>query len=210
MTAELFAKVKHHLEQALTESTKNEGYTHLLKAKEEYFSLTGGIHEESDEYEHKMNCFNDWFLLHYSVEKSRPPIIIEYLLHHKLNDDVKDIFTTPNYSLFEYKKINSKKQVVLKDILHNKNLVLIEMMIGLVEKDFFVGRTLTIKDQNYLMRGICVLPPEVKSICSKYCKRIRKLNNPTEEEQFLLTLEFLKTKWLRYGKNMDAKKIFIF
>lgn len=231
----MFTEIKQHLEQALMEYTTGERYEILLKAKEEYFALTGVIHEESDEFEHKMNCFNDWFLLHYTLPNNGPDsdssteeeveknsrvssgdynnltIIKSYLLSKGIeNDEIIKAFSNVNYSLFEFKKTNGKKQAVLKDILHDSNIVLSEMQIGIIEKDIFVGRTINVNGENYLLRGICVLPAETKSVCSKQSKLIRKLNNRSEEFSFLLNLEFLKTKWTRYSRHIEANKIFVF
>ncbi|MBF0315089.1 MAG: hypothetical protein HQK50_17165 [Oligoflexia bacterium] len=207
----MFSEIKQYLATVLAEYSGGDGYEILLKAKDEYFALTGTIHEENDEYEHKMNCFNDWFLLHYSTEKNGASIICDYLFRKEAPKEIMDVFKAPNYALFEFKKTNSKNQVVLKDVLHDKTILLPEMKIGLIEDDLFIGRTLTLDtERNYLMKGICVLPQDAKSVCAKQAKRVRKLHVPTEETTFLLTLEFLKTKWLRYGRHIDAKKIFVF
>ena len=71
------------------------------------------------------------------------------------------------------------------------------------------GRTLSLDDQSYLLSGICILPREVRSLLTKQCKKVRKQKDPNKEVEFLLRVEFLKTKWRRYG-HIEASKIFVF
>lgn len=53
------------LERALMQYTSGNHYDDLLKAKEIYFSLTGKINEDDEDYELRMNSFNEWYLFHY-------------------------------------------------------------------------------------------------------------------------------------------------
>ena len=206
----MFEAIKNHLHLAIKEYSEGPLYDVLLMAKNEYFALTGIIHEESDEYEPRMNSFNDWFLFHYSPQKNGITVIQEYLAKNDLNEEIILSFASINYSLFEFKKINLRKQTILKDILHDTNIAIHETSVGLIEKDLFIGRIITFKERNYLLKGICIIPYETKSACSKEAKRIRKLKSVHDDYYFLLGVESLKTKWIHYGRHIEAKKIFIF
>ncbi|MBF0361815.1 MAG: hypothetical protein HQK49_12430 [Oligoflexia bacterium] len=206
----MFELIKNHLHVAIKEYSEGLLYNTLLMAKNEYFALTGIVHEESDEYEPRMNSFNDWFLFHYSPQKNGITVIQEYLAKNDLSEDIILAFASLNYSLMEFKKTNLKKQTVLKDILHDKNIIINETSVGLVEKDLFIGRIITYKEKNYLLKGICILPADTKTACSKEAKKIRKLKSTQDEYYFLLGVESLKTKWIHYGRHIEAKKIFIF
>ena len=73
----------------------------------------------------------------------------------------------------------------------------------------FIGRVVEHGGAFYLLSGICLLPRNVYSILKKQSRKVRKLNNQEEEENFLLQLENFKTKSLQYG-HVDSEKIFTF
>jgi hypothetical protein len=138
-------------------------------------------------------------------------VIDDYIQDHQIDPDLAKALFNVNYSLFQFAKINFRKQVVIKDILHNEKIILSEdnHRIALVEQDVFLGRMVNYQGKNYLLRGICTLPPEVLNSLKKQAKKIKKLKNDREEEKFLLQLESLKTKSKNYG-HIDASKIFVF
>jgi hypothetical protein len=202
--------IEEHIEKILEKYTQGDYYDLLLKAKEQYVDATGKLNEETDEYESRMNTFNDWFIFHFKMDNDRR-VIDDYIQDSNLEADLSKAFYDVNYSLFHYVKVNFRKQVVLKDILHNQKLILAKDNgeVSLVADDIFVGRTITYKDQSYLMRGLCFLPRTVLGSLKKEAKKVRKLNNITEEERYLLKIESLMTRSLNYG-HIDASKIFIF
>ena len=56
------------VEDILQIYTKNAFYEDLKKARDLYITKTGKIDEETDEYESRMNSFNDWYLFNYQRE----------------------------------------------------------------------------------------------------------------------------------------------
>lgn len=202
--------IESHIDKILSEYTQGERYELLKKAKEIYTELTGKLDEESDEYELRMNSFNDWYIFNYRRENGRR-IIDDYIFEHKIGDELAKSFHNVNHSLFSFAKTNMRGRIVLKDLLRGKKLLLGKDIrnFGLVQDDLFVGRVIEYQDENYLLRGVCPLPGNVLSALKKQSKKIRKLNSSEEEERFLLELERLKTKSLNYG-HIDASKIFVF
>ena len=202
--------IEEHIEKILEKYTQGDYYDLLLRAKQHYINATGKLNEDTDEYESRMNTFNDWFIFHFKMDNDRR-VIDDYIQDSNLDVDLAKAFYDVNYSLFHFVKINFRKQVVLKDILHNQKLILAKDNggISLVADDIFVGRTITYKDQTYLMRGLCTLPRTVLSNLKKEAKKVRKLNNIDEEESYLLKIESLMTRSLNYG-HIDANKIFVF
>lgn len=202
--------ISTHIQKIVETYTKDSYYEDMKKAIDFYVEKTGKMNEESEEYESRMNSFNDWFLFNYRLtDGSR--IIDQYMVEHNLADDISKSLHNVNYSLFLFQKINYRKQFVIKDILHNKKFVLAKDndTIALVEDDMFIGRVVEHEDKFYLLSGICLLPRNVYSILKKESKKIRKLNNQEEEENFLLQLENYKTKSLQYG-HVNSEKIFTF
>ena len=204
-------ELQEHFEKVLREFSGEEHYQELINAKEEYFVLTGKALEEDEDYESRMSSFNDWYILQFiSKEGNRPPIEV-YLEKNGIEGELKKSFLEHNHSLFEYSGKSMRGIPVLRDILHDKKVYLDKdhSVISLLKGDIFLGRTLEFEGNNFLMNGMCFLPKEVKSVLKKNAKKVRKQKNPTEEINFLLFVESLKTKWQRYG-HIDIEKIFVF
>lgn len=208
---ETFEVLKGHIEKALIEFSKEENLETLLEAKREYFSLTGQANEEDEDFESRMNSFNDWYVLQFVSNKRTRTIIKEYIKKYSLPEDLGECLMSVNHSLFEYTGKNLRRHDVLKDILHDKKIVLPKDFPkpALIKGDLFVGRVITMGDQSFLLDGLAILPSEVKSTLKKQSKKVRKLGELHEEFKFLMQVESLKNKWLRYG-HIDVNKIFQF
>lgn len=196
------------LEQALMEYSTDDNYSHLIDAKDYYFSKTGKIDEDSEDYESRMNCFNDWFLFQYRIPNN-DLTIIEKFLDKKKETSLK--FENFNHAIFEFAGKNLKKQYVIKDLLHGKKIVLSKNQrpISLLKGDLFVGRTLQHDEDLLLLSGMCLLPNGVKRILEKESKKVRKLKSIDAEIDFLMQVEALNTKWSHYN-HVEIKKIFSF
>jgi hypothetical protein len=202
--------VHHHLDKVLNLYTQGEFFEDLKQAKDMYFSLTGKLDEDKDEFEPRMNCFNDWYIFQYRHQDGSK-VIEDYIRNNELDEELSQALLNVNHSLFEYSKVNFRKQIVLKDVLHDEKITLVKNHpnISLVEGDVFTGRVIKYKGDHYLMRGVCTLPESVKSILKKQSKKVRKTNSFEEELKFLLQLENLKTKSMHYS-HIDPSKIFVF
>jgi hypothetical protein len=202
--------VHEHLDKVLSLYTQGNTLNDLKEAKEKYFSLTGKLDEDKDEFESRMNSFNDWYIFQYR-QKDGSKVIEDYIRNHQLDEEISQALLNVNHSLFEFTRSSFRKQIILRDILHDEKIVLKKdhPVISLMDGDIFTGRVIKFKGENYLLRGVCILPQGVKSILKKQSKRVRKLNNFEEELQYLLHLESLKTKAMHYA-HIDPAKIFIF
>lgn len=202
--------IQDHIDLILQVYTKDKHYEDLKNAKEAYIKRTGKIDEETDEYESRMNSFNDWYIFNYKREDGST-IIGDYVQNHEVNDELGQALLNTKYSLYHFSKINFRKQVVIKDVLYSVKFVLSKDNdhLALVEDDLFVGRSVSIGEDHYLLNGLCTLPREVLSSLKKESKKIKKLNNVEEEEVFLLNLERLKTRSIQYG-HIESSKIFTF
>ncbi len=202
--------VHDHLDKVLNLYTKGEFFSDLKTAKDKYFSITGKLDEDKEEFESRMNCFNDWYIFQYRHEDGSK-VIEEYIRSNHLDEELSQAMLNVNHSLFEFSKISFRKQIVLKDILHDEKITLVKNhpTISLMEGDVFTGRVIKYKGEYYLLRGLCTLPQGVTSILKKQSKKVRKANSFEEELNFLLQLESLKTKAMHYS-HIDPAKIFIF
>jgi hypothetical protein len=202
--------VHDHLDKVLSLYTSGSHFEGLKKAKEMYFSLTGKLDEDKEDFESRMNSFNDWYIFQYPQEDGSK-IIEDYIRNNELEEDLSQALLNVNHSLFEFDKVNFRKQIVLKDILHDEKIVLVKNHpnISLMEGDVYTGRVIKYKDGYYLLRGVTLLPQGVKAVLKKQSKKVRKLNSFAEELQFLLNLEAMKTKTTHYA-HIDPTKIFVF
>ncbi|MBD66392.1 MAG: hypothetical protein CME62_14370 [Halobacteriovoraceae bacterium] len=202
--------VQTHIDKILNHYSQDEYSSDMKKALDIYIAKTGQMNEESEWYESRMNSFNDWFVFNYRRDDGTR-IIDQYVIDEGIDDDLAKSFHNLNYSLFLFQKTNFRKQIVIRDILHNKKIILDKDNdnIGLLEDDLFVGRVIELNGSHYLLNGLCILPREVYSALKKEAKKIRKQNNEVKEQDFLLELENLKTKSLNYS-HITSDKIFTF
>lgn len=203
--------LKEHFEKALGIYTTGVHYDTLLEAKKEYFEITGQANDDDDDFEARMNSFNEWYVLQFISKRGTRTVISDYLMNNPVDDFLAKSLSNVNYSLFEYTGKSLRGYDVLYDMLHDKKIKLSKTspLPSIIKDDLFVGRVLTYQDDQHLMSGLCVIPKDVRGILKKECKRVRKLKNPNEELKFLLKIESFKTKWIRYG-HVDATKIFKF
>jgi hypothetical protein len=203
--------LKEHFDKALGIYTNGVHYDTLLEAKKEYFEITGQANDDDDDFEARMNSFNEWYVLQFISKRGTRTVISDYLMNNSVNDTLARSLTAVNYSLFEYAGKSFRGHDVLYDMLHDKKIRLNKAvpLPSIIKDDIFVGRVLSYQNEENLMNGLCVIPKEVRSILKKECKKVRKLKNPNEELKFLLRVESYKTKWIRYG-HVDATKIFLF
>lgn len=202
--------VHDHLDKVLGQYTQGEFFTDLKSAKDKYFSLTGKLDEDKEEFESRMNSFNDWYIFQYR-QNDGSKVIEEYIRSSSLDEELSQSLLNVNHSLFVFTKTNFRKQVVLHDILHDEKITLVKNhpIISLMEGDVFTGRVIKYQGEYYLLKGVCILPQGVKSILKKQSKKVRKLNSFEDELNFLLQLESLKTKAMHYS-HIDPSKIFVF
>lgn len=198
------------LEKMLIDYSSGDHYQKLLEAKNLYIEITGKLNDDDDEYESRMNLFNDWYLFTHR-ESNGKRLVDDYIANHDLEPELAKAILNINYSLFQFKKKNLKQEIVLEDILHNEKVVLSKENgpLAVLKDDLFVGRVIMFEGKGYFLKGVCTLPQSVLSILKKESKKMRKLNNILEEEKFLLKIENLKVRSKNYG-HLDASRIFVF
>ncbi|PIK13880.1 hypothetical protein [Halobacteriovorax sp. JY17] len=205
----MIESVMEHLGNALKIYSNGKHFDTMLEAKNLYFSLTGQVFEEDEDYESRMSAFNDWYLLQFVSEDGCP--IWNYVSENTVEDNISKALRTIKHSIYEYQGRNLRKQHVLKDIVHNRKITLSKRAIipSLIKNDLFIGRVIETEGEFFTLSGLCLLPGEIKNILKKEGKKVRLLNDSKKEVEFLLRVESLKTKWNRYG-HLDAKSIFVF
>lgn len=200
--------ISSHLENILNLYTKDSYYEDMKEALSLFQERTGKMDADSAEYESRMHSFNDWFVFNYRKD-SGERIVDKYVRDEKLDYELAKALTQTSYSLFLFKKINFRKKIIIKDVIHDLKFALADdcAMLPLVENDLFVGRSVKFREDFYLLPGICLLPRNTLSVLKKEAKRVRKQEDARQEESFLLKIESLKHKSLQYG-HIDSVKVF--
>jgi len=205
------AMIEKHLELALVEFTNEKFYDALLAAKEFYFSKTGKIDDEDDDFESKMKAFNEWYLLQYHLPSGKTPIQ-EYLVKHELDPYLTDLFSSVVFSVYEFSGLSFfRKSNVLRD-LYNKTKIRLALDVVLpvfLKNDLFVGRTLSHGEEHFLLPGVVVVPRGVKRLISRRARQVRKLNDAEVALDFIYKVIYFKNKWKRY-RHVKASRIFNF
>ena len=117
--------IQDEFDKILDFYTSEKYYEELKAAKEAFVNRTGKIDEESDEYESRMNSFNHWYIFDY--ERKDGSRFIEKYLSSKPSEIAQSL-SEINYSLFHFKKINFRKQIIISDVLHSERFSLAKEM----------------------------------------------------------------------------------
>ena len=202
--------IKEHYDKARIEFTSGRYYDTMIEAKQEYFELTGILHEDEEDYEMKMNSFNDWYMLRY-VSKDGGPFMKVYIENNNLGEEFYNAFIRSNYSLFEYLDKSFRGFHVFRDILHATKLSLPKdhRQLSMIKYDLVIGRILEYQKCYYFLDGMTFIPKEVKPILAKEAKRLRKMVDPNQEYEFLIKVEKMKTVYSRFG-HVEPSQFFKF
>ena len=202
--------IEQHLETALNDYSQGKYYNIMLKAKKLYFELAGSIDDSEQDYENKMNCFNDWYLLQYPLPGKKVTAMENYLKSHALNEEILHAFKNFCHSIFQYQGKSLRGYFSIKDLWNKKKAILSKNTpLPLLKNDFFIGRIIPWQDGNYLMKGRSLLPAESWPIIKKQMRSIIKSQQNNGKNEFLFKLESLNTRYKRYG-HVNVAKIFVF
>ena len=73
-------EIQIHLEKALDIYSGATFLPSLIEAKDTFFRVTGNLNEEDEDYESRMNSFNDWYLTNYTLSNVRRTPLKDYVL----------------------------------------------------------------------------------------------------------------------------------
>ena len=205
-------EIQIHLEKALDIYSGATFLPSLIEAKDTFFRVTGNLNEEDEDYESRMNSFNDWYLTNYTLSNVRRTPLKDYVLKSEISEDVGHGLLNLEYSLYEFVGQKSEDLFIFHDLMKKKKIQLSGSEGGvpaILKGDLFTGRVVEAVNLNYFLPGICVLPKEIKGNLQDALKRVLKKGSTREIVGFLLKLEYLKTKSKRYG-HLPLNKIFQF
>ena len=204
-------EIEIHLEKALSRYSDSDFLPSLIEAKNEFFKKTGNLNEEDEDYESRMNCFNDWYLSNYILTSVQRTPLKDYVLKTEMSEEIGHGLLNLEYSLFEFVGQKGNKLFTFQDLLKGKTIQVSKTdgFPAILQGDLFTGRVVKAVNGNYFLPGVCVLPKEVKRSLQNAAKKVMKKGSYQEISSFLLKLEYLKTKSIRYG-HLPLEQIFQF
>ncbi len=203
--------LEKHLDKIIEEyNTDSRRRPHLMRAKEMYIEHTGMVDEDADDFESRMNNFYEWFIFNFEFEEGKT-IISRYINENSIEKEVLSALKDTTFSVFEFLKFNLKKQIVIKDLLHDTKFVLPNdhTKISVFPGDIFVCRFSNFDGNRYMLRGSTSISTGAKSNILKQAKKVRRYSDPKDELKFLLEVQFLQNKSQRYA-HIDPAKVFVF
>lgn len=196
---------------ASTEARKPE----LLKAKAEFFQLTGEVFEDDKSFEMRMACFLDFYLFdRINPTTSKTPAKEFFDLGAGTPDPERDsvlrAFTETVHGLFEVRKL-AKGLVRLRELFSDKDYDVTERrsIVGLQKGDILEARLIPFGGLLIFSAAFCYHPREATKIIKKEVKRRRK--KEPERPPLDLTFEAAKRaiKADRY-RQIAVEKIYDF
>jgi hypothetical protein len=185
---------------------------HLLRAKAEYFRLTGEVHEDDPFFEPRMASFIDWYLFDRPIEGDVRPPVERYIVDRRLvfrPDErlVFEGFLENVHSLFELRG-RKPGAVVLLDLLANEKRRVVERREwSAIEKgDVFEGRLIPYQGEYFFTRGFCFFPLQARKYILREAKHARKAGGdaPAELMQRLAYLRYLQERF----RHVDVRRIY--
>jgi len=193
----------------------------LVRAKEEYFSQTGGeVHADDRCYEQRMQAFFNWFLFDRRQVDGATPI--ERFLREKggeLSGKDKDVilgFTNSRLGLYEYRGTRGffsrpkQGQVRVRDAVTGDSFNVTErrQMHGLDIGDLFESRLIPLDKTYHFSTSFTYHPPEVYPAIRSEIKR-RKKKGTMDVRRFVFELERMALQHERF-RNVSIQAIYNF
>ena len=200
-----------HLNSALKAYTDNEYRDVLINAKQDFFKITGNLNDDDDDYDLRMQSFNDWYLMQYCLPDVHRTPMADYIFSHNLDEDIAKVLLSFKHSLFQYTGEKKNGAAIFRNLKDDKKMIVRDKKVApmFVKGDVFLARYFELKGEIIFMLGVCVIPTVVKSRLIKELKKIEQFNSKRDEQSLMLKIEYLKTKSLRYS-HLALEKIFSF
>jgi hypothetical protein len=193
----------------------------ILKAKQEYFALTGGeVHAEDRCYEQRMQAFFNWYLLDRKLEDGST--LVERFLREKgadLAGQDKDVMmgcTQSRLAIFEYRGTRGvfsrpvRGQVRVRDISTGENFDVTErrQMHGLDIGDLFEARLVPLGRTYHFSTSFTYHPREARREILREVKKRRK-NGTSDARTLVWELERMALQHERF-RNVALAAIYNF
>lgn len=184
--------------------TADKFKTDVAHGKKEFFEEAGIMDEENQVFEMRMTQFLEWYLFTRRLEKVdlTPAVYALELEDFKMVSAERPAFenlAVVRHGLFEFLKIRGE-DIHIKDLWLGKKVVIRNspINIGFNRDEIFDARLIQDGDSFRFSRSFCFHPAEASKYVFGEIKRIRKLENPQEEEALMLRLMKMRYKYEQY------------
>ena len=195
---------RDYFEKILEEFGAGAYRPEIEKAKHEFFTMSGVVHEDSAHFLERINLFLDWYVFDRKLDND-DLTPLEFYVEKKKENFTKDEsyfydgMKSFRSSVFFVKSVN-KDRVKVKDLFTGEIYTVIDnYVINLVNKgDVFQGRLIPLKDRNVFSRGFCFHPPDTVGYIKGEIKKIKNMGH-TYHTAFMARLALMKLKTEEYS-----------
>ena len=206
---------KYCFDKIVVEFSTGKYRQQIEKAKQEFFALSGTVHEENREYQDRINLFLDWYIFERQLDEEDLKPLEMYLFLHgdKFSEEEKDIFEGMKRSissLFMVKKLGADS-VKVKDLFIGKSYnVEDDSFLSFAHKgDLFQGRIVPVSDKYNFGLGFCFHNPDTEGYIKKEIKKIKNMDY-AYHVNLMMKLALMKVKTEEYPhvpiKNVYSEK----
>lgn len=176
----------------------------VAAAKKEFFDEAGVVDEDNQLFEMRMTQFLEWYLFSRPLQgvNMTPAVYALQLDDFPMTSAERPAFESLaaiRHGLFEFLKIRGD-DIHIKDLWLGKKIVIPNspISIGFSREEIFDARLIPDGEGFRFARGFCFHPAEASKYILGEIKRIGKLQNPGEEEGFMLRLMKMRYKYEHY------------
>lgn len=176
----------------------------VVAAKKDFFDEAGIVDEESQAFEMRMTQFLEWYLFTRKLRELNltPAVYVLQLSEFEMTSAERPAYenlAAIRHGLFEFLKIRGD-DIYIKDLWLGKKIIIRDspINIGFNRDEIFDARLIPDGEGFRFSRAFCFHPAEAARYISGEMKRIRKLENPAEEEALMLKLMKMRYKYEQY------------
>lgn len=176
----------------------------VTDGKKEFFDEAGIVDEENQQFEMRMTQFLEWYLFTRKLSDVglTPAVYALQLEDFKMTSEERPSYenlAAIRHGLFEFLKIRGD-DIHIKDLWLGKKIVIRNspINIGFNRDEIFDARLIPDGETFRFARAFCFHPAEADKYILAEIKKIKKLENPAEQEAFMLRLLKMRYKFEQY------------
>lgn len=192
------------IDRLILHFTGDDFKSEVASGKKEFFDESGIMDEESQIFEMRMTQFLEYFLFTRKLEKTgfTPVEYALQLSEFKMTSHERPAFenlAAIRHGLFEFLKIRGE-DIHIKDLFTGKKTVIRNspINIGFNRDEIFDARLIPEGEGFRFSRAFCLHPADASKYILSEIKRIKKMENPAEEEALMLRLLKMRYKFEQY------------
>lgn len=201
--------VDEFLETLISWSIQLVGLDECVKAKEEFFRLTGKVFYDDVQYHSRMHYFLEYFLFERTLGQNSSDLFASTPFETFISSQDQMLISGFTHSLFKVAKVQSQG-MVLKDLFSDSKIRIQkqeeELFKGISKGDVFQGFVFHLSDRSVLSRGLIFHPEKAHPFLLKNIKEEKKTGkwHPT---QLLARMARQQLKHTRL-KHVDPKLVY--